>query len=44
LLITVTHTPDITGAPAQVQTRRTVEVEAALEEVRSFLNEFQRDP
>ncbi len=41
-LVTVTRTPDVTSAPARVTTRRTVEVEAAVDEVRSFLNEFRR--
>ena len=41
-LVTVTCTADVTRrAPARVTTRRTVEVEVAVDEVRSFLNEFR---
>lgn len=43
-LVTVTRTPDITAAPNRVTTRRTVEIEVAVEEVRSLLNEFRGDP
>jgi hypothetical protein len=42
LLITMTRTADVSIAPAQVTSLRTVEVEAAVDELRSFLNAFWR--